>query len=575
MYEVLIRSKANLDRALSDASAAKLPDAGVRWNAYSEAVRSKFNNIRTPLEAIHFAQDGLRHGGFESRDSSEKLLDLVQGQELHLQTMFPEFADKLDSFTESHLSLSETVAGWNGRLISRPLFAHAHFILRCLQQVARPRKVVEIGSGGTGWNGRLIRRSPFAPLHFILRWLQHGTRPRNVVEIGGGYGAPGRLWMTNAVHSPSIYCDVDLPESLFFAENYLGLHFGPESTLYLHRKADLEKIEAGTTKFLLCPPHAIDVLNEVDFDLALNTNSLGEMSAEYVDFYMRWLDQQRANLFYSCNYFAYDLTRMEENVNFMSPCLSDCWLPEFKAIVGEPPHLTAELIFRRQSKKAEAEGIDNHITRLLDEALTKDTLFDLVDLSRLTSNDDLLWKIISKIDQQLGYLPKEVVHLSDKLVEIRGGSLKEEHIRFRERVQTIVGSSARGKVSPHLSKTSGQEPATTVPVAKKLLIEQLRVTEDFFGAVEQISPQENGLIAYGWAADTQHGLPASQVCCFSGNTLVALGTPVYERRDIVAGFGEGTRIAGFRLLLPMVERSDLTFFGLAESGRVGRLKFDA
>ena len=37
---------------------------------------------------------------------------------------------------------------------------------------------------------------------------------------------------------------------------------------------------------------------------------------------MTWLDINRPKHFYSCNTFGYDLTRMEENVNFLAPILS-------------------------------------------------------------------------------------------------------------------------------------------------------------------------------------------------------------------------------------------------------------
>jgi putative sugar O-methyltransferase len=540
MFELMRRSKMNLRKALHDTRGAKhLPNVGERWNVYARAVRERYQGLVTPLQAVHFAQDSRSHGGFESRETTEKLDDTIEGHETLLLKMFPQFAHGLNSFTESPLSDPKSLAASRGRFVSKPMYAHAHFIMRCVSY----------------------------------------ADPESIIEFGGGYGAAARLWMINAIHTPKLYCDIDLPESLFFAENYLGLHFGPESVVYLHGEEELDLLSRPEVKFVLCPTHAAQYLSARKFDLAWNSNSMPEMSEGYIKFYMTWLDINRPKHFYSCNTFGYDLTRMEENVNFIAPILSQQWKAVLLETHGDQPFLTAEMMFRFEPewKISEAEMRD-----LLEQSLTPKSYLRLIDAIRSVNSSVALWQIIQKVQAEWNYLPKEVVHLCRRIAQV-GASPSPAFDEFLIKVNDIVNANPKGLVSPHLIEDSADEGGTSIVIPSGILERSqdaeraiigghaLEITPDYFGAIEKIQRQSSSIIAYGWAADTVKQSPVKAIYGFAGNALVGMTKPVYERNDIVTGWGEWSRMAGFRLLLPKTDER-LSILAHSEAGRTGWLK---
>jgi len=506
MCELIRRSKANLRKALDDTRGAKhLPGVGERWETYARAVRKRYQGLVTPLQAVHFAQDPRSHGGFESRETTEKLEDTIEGHETVLLEMFPQFAHGLNSFTESPLSDPKSLTASRGRFVSKPMYAHAHLIMRCMTY----------------------------------------NNPESIIEFGGGYGAAARLWMINAIHTPKLYCDIDLPESLFFAENYLGLHFGPESVVYLHGEEELNLLSRPEVKFVLCPTHAAQCLSGRHFDLAWNSNSMPEMSDGYIDFYMKWLDVNRPKYFYSCNAFGYDLTRMEENVNFIAPILSQQWRAVLFEIHGDQPFLTAEMMFQigPEWQVTEAEMRD-----LLAQKLTPKLYLRLIDAARSVNSGAAIWQIIQKVRAEWDYLPKEVVHLCRR-IEQMGPSPSPAFDEFRDKVNDIVNANPKGLVSPHLAEDSADIGGESTAIPSGILERSLGaeraiiggqiyyISPDYFGAVEKLQRQSDAIIAYGWAADTMKQSPVKAIYRIAGKDLVGITKPVYERDNIVDASG--------------------------------------
>jgi putative sugar O-methyltransferase len=540
MCELIRRSKANLRKALDDARGGKhLPGVGERWEAYARAVRGRYRGLVTPLQAVHFAQDPRSHGGFESRETTEKLEDTVEAHETVMLETFPQFAHGLDSFTESPLSDPKSLTASRGRFVSKPMYAHAHLIMRCMSY----------------------------------------DHPESIVEFGGGYGAAARLWMINAIHTPKLYCDIDLPESLFFAENYLGLHFGPESVVYLHGEEELNLLSRPEVKFVLCPTHAAECLSARKFDLAWNSNSMPEMSEGYIEFYMKWLDVNRPKYFYSCNAFGYDLTRMEENVNFIAPILSQQWRAVLFEVHGDQPLLAAEMLFQIGPECQVTEADMRH---LLAQKLTPKSYLRLIDAARSVDSSAAIWQIIQKVQAEWDYLPKEIAYLCRRIEQI-GPSPSPAFDEFRAKVNDIVNANPKGLVSPHLVEDSADiegEP-TVIPSgilersqdAVRAIIggESYDISPDYFGAVEKLQRRSDAIIAYGWAADTMKQSPVKAIYGFAGNALVGMTKPVYERDDIVTGWGEWSRMAGFRLRLPRTDER-LSILAHSEAGRTGWLK---
>jgi len=350
--EILERARSNLLDAVRRGSKAPLPRLGWRWETYALLSREKAMEFRTPMEAIHFAQSPDHHGGFEARQSSARVLDLAAVEERYLAKEFPQFADLVSSFAESPLSAPPTVAAFRERLVSSPLYSHARFILRCLCY----------------------------------------CRPERVCEIGGGYGGPARLWMTNAAHRPRQYWIVDLPESLFFADVYLRVHFGIGDVLYIASPADVGRALGSSTqgapRFVLCPVHNLPHIAQVRFDLVTNTLSMQEMSEEYVDFYMRWLDQQPCRFFYSFNYAVQYLERIEESMNMAAPRLSRRWVTRFIQHNDEMPHGFGEILAEKCGGDAEIpyEEIAGRWRRYADGRLRPAAFFDLLDCVRFSDD---------------------------------------------------------------------------------------------------------------------------------------------------------------------------------------------
>ncbi len=309
-------ARAHFRSAANDPRNQALPDAGWRWHAYCVKARERIAELTHPLEIIHSVQ---RPGaGFEARMTGEALAEHTALLERVCVQLFPDFVDRLASFAETELSAPETVTEINGRLVSTPLYNHVMHTLRCLSF----------------------------------------DRPKRVLEIGGGYGAPGRVWMTNDAHRPDFYVDVDFPESLFFAEVYLRATMPHLPIGYFGEEASDLK-----TGILLCPIARLgDLLAQHDFDLIVNTGSMQEMSEAYVEFYMQAIARARCDAFYSANYFAQPIGELLESMNFAAPVLRPDWSAVASYFHDSGSRSVAEVFYRRIGRR---RGAVREIWRLI------------------------------------------------------------------------------------------------------------------------------------------------------------------------------------------------------------------
>jgi len=368
---ILERAWGNLDRAISDVGQANLPPLGSRWQTYSVECRQKIRSFRTPIEAIHFAQLPNSHGGFDCRLVGSEVIAQAEVEENILKELFPEFGNQLTSFHESPFSHYDSLQ-WSGdRLVSSDLYKLMRFILRCIAS----------------------------------------AKPECVLEIGGGYGAPGRLWLTNGVHNPRLYVDVDLPESLFFAEVWLSLHFGMDEVIYLHDESDLAKYEAHTPSIVLATPSALELVTDLRPDLVMNTRSFAEMSSEYCDFYIDWIEKSAVDTLYSFNFFGQDLNNLRENMNYFVPKLSRSWHVDYRNTAGQLPYTSAELVFCRGEGPCSARYADI-LNDLLSHDLDQARYVDAVDAARFVESDALLLDLIKVAHRSFGFFPKELFDLA-------------------------------------------------------------------------------------------------------------------------------------------------------------------
>lgn len=117
-----------------------------------------------------------------------------------------------------------------------------------------------------------------------------------VLEIGGGYGSLARTIMGA---NPKIrYVMVDLPETLFFAEVFLRHSFPDKTFGYLTTENSPQACDV-----LFVPLGLQHTLNYRTFDLAINTNSFGEMPRDIARRHIEWLSLIKPKQVFSLNRF--------------------------------------------------------------------------------------------------------------------------------------------------------------------------------------------------------------------------------------------------------------------------------
>jgi len=118
----------------------------------------------------------------------------------------------------------------------------------------------------------------------------------DVVEIGAGYGCIAELWIRSGrVNS---YTIIDLPENLYNSAYYLMKTTGWEVRL-----VDDVLREVSPNTIHLVTPGQLERIAFAEYDLALNTDSLGEMPKETAVAYVGWLAEhlKKGGLFFSKN----------------------------------------------------------------------------------------------------------------------------------------------------------------------------------------------------------------------------------------------------------------------------------
>jgi hypothetical protein len=121
--------------------------------------------------------------------------------------------------------------------------------------------------------------------------------PQTVLEIGGGYGGLATQCMT---FNPSLaYVLVDLEETLFFQAVHLQNRFGSDR-IALYDFASDRAPEPEPGRFHLIPQSKLVSIRNMRFDVAINQQSMQEMSDRQVEIYCDVL-QTTTRRFYSCN----------------------------------------------------------------------------------------------------------------------------------------------------------------------------------------------------------------------------------------------------------------------------------
>lgn len=106
----------------------------------------------------------------------------------------------------------------------------------------------------------------------------------NVIELGGGTGHQARTFLLQGAKK---YTIVDLPETLIFSFAHLSLCFPEKKLLWVTNEDELKLIDDYDVVFI--PAFFADKLAGREYDLFINTASMGEMRNETILYYMNWI----------------------------------------------------------------------------------------------------------------------------------------------------------------------------------------------------------------------------------------------------------------------------------------------
>jgi hypothetical protein len=144
-------------------------------------------------------------------------------------------------------------------------------------------RIAMLAESGKLWEMR--NRSPASATARNRSW----QRPR-IVEIGSGYG--GLAHYIRTLIPEARYFLVDIPESLLFSSIYLSTLWDQDDNVLItpDNLADLGKDSPG---FTFVPNYLFDHCRNagLEFDLAINTLSMSEMSAQQIRYYCAGLAQ--------------------------------------------------------------------------------------------------------------------------------------------------------------------------------------------------------------------------------------------------------------------------------------------
>jgi putative sugar O-methyltransferase len=377
----LVTPKRHLTSALADQ--VTVPALGSRWQPQADKIRASIRTLTSNRQALHFAQ---REITFDHRTSVQREISYLPIYEREIKWEFPWFSEALDLLSDNPEATGESITPDRGRFISNVLFYHARILFECLSIVKAPSAVL---------------------------------------EIGGGYGALARLWLNNPIHIPDLYIIVDAPECLFFAESALRAEFGSQV-------AYAGEDSVPDHRILLVPFTRLDTLKGRPINLLVNTGSMQEMTDEWIDFYMAWLDERSPDWFYSLNYAAQPINLLGESRNIWGPRPSRVWAA--RLLFLNPAILRFQsagrdwlsAIYQRDDFNG---ATDSRCEWLRNTRITRDTYVHWLDAFRRTGDVDLMHDLLRRVELELRYWPKEMLWVAQALLKTEWRSEAEPLVR--------------------------------------------------------------------------------------------------------------------------------------------------
>ena len=122
------------------------------------------------------------------------------------------------------------------------------------------------------------------------------------LDIGGGYGGLTRFLKN--VYQKSSFVIIELPELCMLSAYFLKRNFADKKIGTLSDFKDKSKIFYDDLKhfdFVILPQNFMEKFDNEVFDLIINTTSLGEMTDEMQNYYLKHIERTSKSYFYSVN----------------------------------------------------------------------------------------------------------------------------------------------------------------------------------------------------------------------------------------------------------------------------------
>lgn len=150
-------------------------------------------------------------------------------------------------------------------------------------------------------NQRILRYGYF--LSQIRQNTSLDSNDKNLfLDLGGGYGGLAR--MIKNLYPNSTIVIIELPELCMLSNYFLQTNFNEKSIGTFKDFKDSNKINEEDLKkfdFVILPQFFIEKFERNIFDITINTMSLGEITDEMQDFYLKNIERITKKYFYSVN----------------------------------------------------------------------------------------------------------------------------------------------------------------------------------------------------------------------------------------------------------------------------------
>jgi len=154
-------------------------------------------------------------------------------------------------------------------------------------------------------DGRLVNYKVVEWQRTVRNLWHNGELPRLekiqrpvILEIGAGYGGIANHFMN--IYPEAVYIIVDIPETLLFSASYLTLIHGQDRVHLLDQETPVASDSLNGGSFLMVPDFRLPSIFSLNFDLAINMFSFGEMTESQVTDYLEFL-APRTDVLYSKN----------------------------------------------------------------------------------------------------------------------------------------------------------------------------------------------------------------------------------------------------------------------------------